>query len=472
VATGTLELDDIQGLVVRGYGRLKAARYVLARIDDPRWARAWLGGVADRVDNGVSNTGDRAINLAVTASGLRALGLSDEALAGFSIEFVDGMTADHRRRVLGDVDESAPELWSWGGPGKDRIDLLLCVFAIDDAGVAAETDALAAELTDAGIYVARTLDTVELASHEHFGFRDGVSQPLIQELGPGPEPDSVKAGEFVLGYPNEYGRLTDRPLVPVEADSDGVLPASSAGSDLRDLGRNGSYLVFRQLSQDVHQFWEYCERAARRPDGTVDPEARVRLAAKMMGRWPSGAPLTLTPDNDRPEIGQSNDFGYHADDPDGLHCPIGSHVRRANPRDSLDPDPGSPRSIAVNKRHRILRRGRKYGALPPAGELLQPSAHAGTEEEPHGLHFICLVANIARQFEFVQHTWMNNPRFAGLYDSPDPLMGPATERGRMFSVPTSTVRERYAGIPRFVTVRGGAYFFLPGIRGLRYLATF
>ena len=121
------------------------------------------------------------------------------------------------------------------------------------------------------------------------------------------------------------------------------------------------------------------------------------------------------------------------------------------------------------RRHRLLRRGRKYGVLPPVGELLEPSAHAGTEEEPHGLHFICLVANIARQFEFVQHTWMNNPRFAGLYDSPDPLMGPATERDRMFSVPTATVRERYTGIPRFVTVRGGAYFFLPGIRGLRYL---
>src|SRR5215208_1633038 len=401
MATSTVDLDDIQGLVVRGYGGLKAARYVVARIDDAVLAKAWLQGAADLVDNGVSNTGDSAINIALTASGLRALGLSDAALAGFSIEFLDGMTHDYRRRVLGDVDESAPEHWSWGGPATDRIDLLVCAFAVDEDAVAAQTDALAAPLTAAGVHIVRILDTVELASHEHFGFRDGVSQPLIEELGSARGPDSVKAGEFLLGYPNEYGRLTDRPLVHADADPGGVLPAASASSGLRDLGRNGSYLVFRQLSQDVHEFWEYCENAARRPDGSVDPEARVRLASEMIGRWPSGAPLTLAPDRDQPELAQRNDFGYHADDRDGLRCPIGSHVRRSNPRDSLDPDPGSPRSIDVNKRHRILRRGRKYGGLAPADELLRPKAHAGTDEEPHGLHFICLVANIARQFEFV-----------------------------------------------------------------------
>src|SRR5215208_6971640 len=116
MATSTVDLDDIQGLVVRGYGGLKAARYVVARIDDAVLAKAWLQGAADLVDNGVSNTGDSAINIALTASGLRALGLSDAALAGFSIEFLDGMTHDYRRRVLGDVDESAPSTGAGAGP--------------------------------------------------------------------------------------------------------------------------------------------------------------------------------------------------------------------------------------------------------------------------------------------------------------------------------------------------------------------
>ena len=468
-----IELEDIQGLVVRAYAGLPHARYLVGRVDHPAGARAWLGAVADQVDNGVSNTGNTAVNVALTASGLQSLGLPEDAMSGFSIEYTDGMTAEHRRRVLGDVDDNAPENWSWGGPHRDRVDLLVCLFAADENTVTAEAERITAELAKAGVPIVRAMDTVELATHEHFGFRDGVSQPLIEELGAEPGPDAIKAGEFLLGYPNEYGRLTDRPLVAASADKENLLPEDAGGTGKRDLGRNGSYLVFRQLNQDVHEFWEYCEQAAKNPDGRVDPDKRVRLAAKMVGRWPSGAPLPLAPDADDPSLGERNDFGYHKGDRAGLACPVGSHVRRTNPRDSLDPNPGSQASIDVNKRHRILRRGRKYGVLPPADELLRPAAHAGTEEDPHGLHFICLAANIARQFEFIQHTWMNNPRFAGLYDSPDPLTGPPAQPGRdvTFSVPTDTVRERYTGIPRFVTMRGGAYFFLPGVRALRYLAT-
>jgi deferrochelatase/peroxidase EfeB len=143
-------------------------------------------------------------------------------------------------------------------------------------------------------------------------------------------------------------------------------------------------------------------------------------------------------------------------------------VRRSNPRDSLDPSPGSAESVAVGKRHRLLRRGRKYGSPLAQAEAL--AAASGPEQDERGLHFICLNANIARQFEFVQHTWINNPRFAGLYDEPDPLVAAAGARGRTFTMPADPVRRRVTGLPSFVSVRGGAYFFLPGLRALRYLA--
>ena len=438
----------MQGLVVRGYGKLMAARYLVAEIADPMRAGTWLEQVAAQVDSAEGRPERRAVNVAFTASGLAKLGLGGEALGTFAEEFVSGMAAPFRRAPLGDVDESAPEHWDWGGPGVP-VDLLVLLFARDDEELAAaEADLLGLDGAD-GVDVVRSLDTSPLEDREHFGFRDGVAQPSIAELGPAPYPDSITAGEFVLGYPNEYGLLTDVPA---------------------DFGRNGSYLVFRQLSQDVQAFWDYCEQATLRPDGSVDTEARTRLAAKMVGRWPSGAPLALAPDADDPALAVANDFGYHAEDPHGLRCPVGAHVRRSNPRDSLDPQPGSRRSIDVGKRHRLLRRGRKYGPLLARDELLSAGAPGEWRDDDRGLHFICLVGNIARQFEFVQRTWINSPRFAGLYDNPDPLMGPEPPGGRTFTVPAHPVRERHTGLPRFVTTRGGAYFFLPGLAALRRLA--
>ena len=103
--------------------------------------------------------------------------------------------------------------------------------------------------------------------------------------------------------------------------------------------------------------------------------------------------------------------------------------------------------------------------------MLTAGVSESWREEPRGLHFLCLVANLARQFEFVQHTWLNNPRFAGLYGNPDPLLAPEPAGGRSFTVPADPVRERYTGLPRFITVTGGAYFFLPGIRAVRWLST-
>ena len=187
---------------------------------------------------------------------------------------------------------------------------------------------------------------VDLDDFEPFGFRDGISQPFVEGLSKtGPPETTVRAGEFVLGYPNEYGLYTDRPLLDASADPGGTLPRDAEGSGRADLGRNGSYLVFRQLRQDVPGFWRYVDDATRRPDGSSDPEARLRLASKMVGRWPSGAPLTLAPDADDPSLADANDFAYHELDPRGARCPVGSHIRRSHPRDSLDPRPGSERLL-------------------------------------------------------------------------------------------------------------------------------
>jgi Dyp-type peroxidase family len=463
------ELHDVQGLLARGYGNLAAACFVLVGMDDGAAARRWLGSVAAVLTRADERPDRRAINVAVTSSGLRRLGLDEASIGMFSIEFADGMASAHRSRILGDVGENAPERWDWGGPGTPEVDGVLLLYASDETELAA----LEAEQTaalGAGLQILARLGTSDLQGHEPFGFRDGISQPLVAGLSKkGPPETTVSFGEFVLGYPNEYGRYTDRPILEATADPARVL-RTDPDTGGADLGRNGTYLVFRQLSQDVHGFWRFLDQAAKRPDGSSDADRRLRLAAKMVGRWPGGAPLVLAPDRDDPALAQANDFAYFHDDRGGARCPIGAHVRRANPRDSLDPSPGTKDSYAINRRHRILRRGREYGAQLTPEEALS-GVEANPAQDERGLQFICLNGNIARQFEFVNDTWLNDPKFAGLYDDADPLVGPSHPYGGTFTIQSNTVRERVTEVPRFVSVKGGAYFFLPGIAATRYLAS-
>jgi len=436
---------------------LPVASYVLLQIDEPAAARAWLGQLLAEITPASAPPGDSALNLALTPRGLARLGLPPGVLRQFSNEFTAGMTTPHRRRMFGDTDASAPEQWRWGGPSTPSIDVLLLLFARDVATLQARL----AQLSGAarGVHDVMRLDAVDdLGGKEHFGFVDGISQPTIDGLSSRVDvpPNTIQPGEFILGYLNEYGLFTERPLLDPTLDPAGLLPNDSQGSGRRDLGRNGTYLVFRQLAQDVRGFWRYL-------DAQVG-EDRVWLAAKMVGRWPSGAPVTLSPEHDDPQLADANDFTYQYADAAGLGCPIGAHVRRAHPRDSLDPRPGTAQSVALDKRHRLLRRGREYG--PPVDDVL---GETPPDDPDRGLYFICLAANIARQFEFVQFTWVNTPKFDGLYSDPDPLIGPR-DAGDTFTVPSDPVRQHYGPLPPFVTVRGGAYFFLPGLRALRYLA--
>ena len=474
--TARLDLGNIQGLLARGYRGLRYARFTVFAIPGPAAGHAALSWLLPRVTTAKAFTADSALHIAFSAAGLRRLGLPDGVIAGFSAEFGEGMTGPDRSRFLGDVESSSPRFLDWGAPQGAPADGLVLLYAATPGVLDRRQAELAGRLAGAGIREATVLDTLELGNNEPFGFHDGISQPVIQGLAKaGRGARALAAGEFVLGYPNGYGQLTGRPLLPASADPRHLLPRDPAGSGAADLGRDGCYLVLRQLEQDVGAFWEYAAEATRRPDGSYDPRARTALAAKMVGRWPSGAPLIKSPDADDPRLGDDNDFGYHHTDPGGLACPLGAHIRRMNPRDSLDPNPGSEQSLAVNDLHRLLRRGRAYG--PGNAGTAVDDDHAirvapGNSAPPHrgtGLHFVCLVASLTRQFEFVQHTWLSNPNFNGLYDDTDPLAGSRDGRGATFTVPAHPVRRRYRGLPQFVRTRGGAYFFLPSISALRYL---
>jgi deferrochelatase/peroxidase EfeB len=283
----------------------------------------------------------------------------------------------------------------------------------------------------------------------------------------------------VLGYRNEYDMYPDSPSVA--AGSPGAeLLGEGREAGTKDLGRNGSYLVFRQLEQDVAAFWRFLKERA----GGRAREA-VWLGAKMVGRWPNGAPLSLFPEEPPSDPGYvpTNDFLYLDEktpgrgDPYGQKCPIGSHVRRTNPRDSLAPGP--EKSLEVTRRHRILRRGRAYGA--PLTPSTEPDALMDTPPDgvPRGLLFLCLNADIARQFEFIQQTWVVSPKFENLCSDPDPVIAPHLDPALAgsrpdeisnFTIPRDPVRRRETGLRRFVSMRGGAYFFVPGLSALRYLA--
>ena len=507
-----LELDDIQGIILSGYGKLVYSAYLFLRFNDSSGARRWLGRLApqittsrrERDKEGKVIRPTSATNLALTAPGLKALGLDPGALATFPQEFVEGMAHDPRPRRMGDTGASAPERWEFGGAPdpelrtdprttnrtattagmatsgghvtpratSDYIHALL-IFQTGEAPddrKGAFIDKLcadcAAEFPDFGIeeVVERHVACQSPDAKEPFGFRDAISQPHV-EGSPAPNRSggrSIKAGEFVLGYDNEYGVPPQSPVVPAVHDrGDHLRPhpeKDPALGEVKDLGRNGSFLVFRKLAQDVAAF-----RRFLRDNSPDDEHERAALGAKLVGRWPGGAPLALCPGRDDPDFKQANDFGYADLDPHGFRCPMGAHVRRSNPRDALIG--GKDESLRSVNRHRILRRGVVYGDPLPQGVFED-------DGRERGILFVCVNADIERQFEFIQQTWINSPKFGGAYTDPDPITGPGPDDGApaTFTIPGEPSRRRLRGLARFVTVRGGGYFFLPSVRALRFLA--
>ena len=430
----TVDLRDLQGNVLRAYGTAFAhAAYLFVRVADPAAGRAWLAELCGQVTSDEpwphGHKPAHTLNVALTADGLRAIGAPKQVVDAFPADFSQGMAA--RAEIVGDAGESHPQ--NWERPLRQP-QVLLIAMAHEAGSLGKRVGELGARIHAAGGGLA--LDHVQRAAalegkREHFGFADGFSQPAIQgEAGPltrngmgTPEPDGqwseVAPGEFVHGYPGEDGAPSGGPPPP--------------------LHRSGSFMVWRKLRQDVAGFDDYARRAAAQlgiPEGTVK--------AKMVGRWQDGRSLAVS---DRPEPADRreldphriNDFRYGTE---VGFCPLGAHVRRANPRDALGFDG------LLTKRHRIIRRGMPY-----------------TDDGEVGLIFACYQADIARQFEFIQARWMNDgdPFWIGAEKDPLTMAG---ERMTIQGSPPTFL----APLASFVTTKGGGYFFVPGLSGLRALA--
>jgi Dyp-type peroxidase family len=433
-----LELADIQSGAVRPRPTPYAATYLVFRVDDRKAGREFLrraGRVVASAAHPSSPVADTWVSIALTYQGLSVLGVPNESLESFPVEFRQGMAA--RAAVLGDRGESSPE--NWEKPlGSLDVHVVMTVVAPDAEHLeAALAQARETHRDLTGVQMIWRQDCYALPDEtEPFGFRDGMSHPAIQGSGiPGTNPGEqpLKAGEFILGYPDEFGLTPSIPQPDV-------------------LGRNGTYVVFRKLHQRVAAFRQYLKANST---GSEDEEL---LAAKMMGRWRSGAPLARCPLHDDPELGadpqRNNDFLYEQDDALGYKTPQGSHIRRVNPRDAKVP--------SVVPIHRMIRRGTAYGPLLPEGVLEDDGAD-------RGLMFAFVGAHIGRQFEFVQSTWIEDSTFIGAGDLKDPINGDS-DRDNELTIPRRPVRRHLQGLPRFVVTRGGEYCFMPGLNALRWLA--
>jgi Dyp-type peroxidase family len=433
-----LELDDIQSAVLRPRPVPYAATYLLFRIDDRKSGRELmrrLGSVVASAANPTSAARATWVSVALTFQGLKALGVPQTSLDSFSPEFQAGMAA--RAKLLGDNGESSPEYWE-KPLGSTDVHVVVTALSRDTKHLEVALErAREAYRELPGLTAIWRQDCHVLPDEkEAFGFKDGISHPSIEGSGiPGSNPNerSLKAGEFVLGYPDEMGDTLSMPQPEI-------------------LGRNGSYVAFRKLHQRVAAFRQYLKA------NCSSLEAEELLAAKMMGRWRSGAPLAICPLHENPELGadprRNNDFQFEKDDPIGYKTPRGSHIRRMNPRDA---------DVAgVVRVHRMIRRGTSYGPPLPDGALEDDGVD-------RGLMFAFVGAHLGRQFEFVQSEWANDSSFFGGSLGKDPLAGASDGTGT-FDIPKRPLRMRVHGLPRFVVARGGEYCFLPGLRALRWLA--
>ncbi|MCO6049571.1 cytochrome P450 [Mesorhizobium sp. RP14(2022)] len=461
----TLESGEIQSVFFNALGRLEHAEMLALRVpkDIARaQRREWLAWVLEKTSFGDHVPEMSAMLSAFGPGGLEKLGLEagpDGApLQTFPAAFRQTMGNPERSRILADAEEDRPPRWLWGNAA-NPVDVALVLYARDAATFKAVRAEAEARIDEAGLVIAHRLP---LHIHrengravEHFGFADGISQPIVRGTRRAVRKDAaprhtLAAGEFLFGYRDEHGFCPASPSVPAGRDPAGTL--HDAGEDAHDFGRNGSFLVMRQFSQDVSAFENFCEARAQsfnHPD--KQPVSARYIAAKMMGRWPEGAALTRCPEDHRTDRIE-NDFSFGAEDPQGLACPFGAHIRRSNPRDSLGGD--AEIQIKINKRHRILRIGRSYGARRGRGEK--------------GLLFMCLNADIERQYEFIQQSWASSAFFHGLSGERDPIIAPSGQGGR-FTIPHWEGSEVLENVPRFVATRGGGYFFLPSRAALRFL---
>jgi Dyp-type peroxidase family len=516
-----------QGIVVSGFVDLPAAQALFLTCGwpgDPPGAPAhkgaWLQAlskVAPITDS--DGKDERAASIAFTWTGLQKSGLDPDALASFSAPFREGMYQEDRLRRLGDrikdkwqcsVIKDGP-LWSGNTPVKDdrapqavrlpsgaivpareaprQVETVLTVHALlllydkDRNQVQAWAKEVATALASHDVKIVRRLDLdlhrdANGVAREHFGFADGLSQPIPFGAPAGGEEDAVlldgkpasrdrwhgvPLGEILLGHTNAHAEKSPAPVVADDATGREAALPEGASEGFLNFGLDGSYMVVRELRQYVGEFWRTLEKNAekiRAHDPAATHVTADWLAERVVGRDLDGhvlCPAGLRPPDQYNQ--PDNAFGYFQDDPYGRGCPMGSHVRRANPRDGLAKTSAAAQTLldAANN-HRILRRGRKFGCPPK-------DRHADDNKE-RGLLFICLNADIARQFEFVQQTWILNKNFATLFDETDPLVGP---KGG-FTIGEQPLR-RIVDVETFIQLAGGEYFFLPSLPAVKYLAS-
>jgi Dyp-type peroxidase family len=435
-----LEYEDIQHILLTRTPAL-TGRYEFLSFREAAGGRAWLSAMLENAQSAamvrasVENDA-RWVTVAFTWNGLRALGVDEASLATFPEEFRQGMVA--RAAMLGDTGANHPDNWV-GGLARPDLHAIAILFARDAAERSrcqTEHEKLVARCQ--GVRVLSTLDLEATPpfdfAHDHFGYRDRLSQPAIEGSDEAPTPGSgaaLKAGEFILGYPDEQGPPANLPQPEI-------------------LSRNGSYMAYRRMEEHVGKFRDFLR------ENSQNPEEQEPLAAKLMGRWRSGAPLVLAPDKDDPALGadpqRNNDFNYKEMDPHGYAAPLGSHVRRLNPRDTA----------ANMNRRRMIRLGATYGP-----HLTEGDPEDGRER---GIAAFVICASLIRQFEFAQNVWVNDRNFHELGNERDPIIG-AHDGAFEYKIPKRPIRRKIAGLPAFTTLKGGAYFFLPGLNALRYLAT-
>jgi len=434
-----LDLSDIQATVLRPRPSPYKGEYIVLRVDDAAQGREMLRRVIPHVataDDSWTPALPGWLGIAFTFQGLQALGVSQASLDSFPEEFRQGMAA--RASILNDIGENAPAHWEhpFGTPD---VHIALAIYAKDEEGLQSIlSHARQAHQRLPRISVVYRMEFGELPEGRNpFGFKDGLHNPYVEgssaPASPGYE-QRLKAGEIIMGFPDELGEV-------------------AAGPEPEVLRRNGTFVAFRKFHTKVAAFRKYLRENAS------SPEEEELVAAKMVGRWRSGAPLVLAPERDDPELGadprRNNNFSYEGD-MRGLSCPFSSHLRRVNPRDALKNE-----FVAVNL-HRFLRRGTNYGPPLPEGALED-------DGKARGGVFLLIGAHLKQQFEFVQSQWVTDGNFIDHGTEQDPILG-NNEGDGIFTVPKTPIRRRLHGLPRFVALRGGEYFFMPGLQALKWLA--
>lgn len=463
------DLPDIQGFIVHGYNMPKSRHFVLtigqagAALDFLTALTSGAGMLsvtsAARWPPGMKP--EYALNIGLTAKGLEALKLPAASVnfdAGNFSSFLGGAVA--AAETVFDIGPNDPSNWlpklNKDNAGLAHVVLSLYTFTPEArtefsiklramfASVIPPAGAPGHDVLEWDVDPMIEIDPVTLEKYRriHFGYTDGISEPVINEAGLPPlrpkQLPYVDAWQFVL--------------------RDGLMTTYNLPTPWQ-LGQNGSFSAFRILEQDVPAFEAFLSADGR------DEAAQELLASKLCGRWRNGNPVVVRPDapGDRLPDNELKDFDYGTDYV-GQPCPFSAHTRRSNPRGNKLVTPSLDKVD-----HRIMRRADAYG--PP---------YTGTDDgEQRGLagHFMCAMLSIQSQFEFLMSQWVNGDQFAGGKSFPgiDPLLGnvgdvPNVSNQTEFIYWQNGQAVTVPNLSRFVTTKGGLYLFLPSITAIKWMA--